>query len=182
MRIYFLTFLILFHLISCSNKEQILPCNKPLVQLSISPDTGCATGSVQILSVNTNPDLVISTLRKNGKGRIVGIPAGKHLLTIIFSENCSVDTLIEINSIETGPLFKNIQEILRTNCASCHSGLNPHAGHDFTDICSIVQLSSRIKQRAVLGNPSPMPPSGLISNKDREELRRWIDAGARIRL
>jgi hypothetical protein len=36
----------------------------------------------------------------------------------------------------------------------------------------------RVKARAVDGNPSPMPSSGLMSLTNRNKLAAWIAAGA----
>lgn len=59
----------------------------------------------------------------------------------------------------------------------CHSGINPQAGIDFTRICDILNHWDRIQARAVDGNPSPMPPTGIIPIVERNKILDWINTG-----
>jgi hypothetical protein len=78
-----------------------------------------------------------------------------------------------------GPTFGSVKALLAGNCAipGCHSGASPQNGLNFADDCTIVSNAARIKARAVDNNPSVMPPTGALSNSDKQKIVDWINAG-----
>ena len=79
-----------------------------------------------------------------------------------------------------GPLFTNVKAILAANCTSCHGGASPQNGLSYTDDCTIVTQSARIKARAVDANPSQMPPSGPgLSAANKAAIVNWVNAGGK---
>jgi uncharacterized membrane protein len=48
---------------------------------------------------------------------------------------------------------------------------------DFTKVCDILTHWERIQARAVEGNPSPMPSTGLIPIEERNKIMDWIKKG-----
>ena len=69
-----------------------------------------------------------------------------------------------------------IAPMLAANCTSCHTagGNSP----DLTTYANVFANKDRVKARAIDGNPSPMPSSGLMSLTNRNKLAAWIAAGA----
>lgn len=103
------------------------------------------------------------------------IRTGTHILNIVDRHGCQTLKEITVDTIDKGKFFAEAASILRASCSSCHSGVNPHAGIDFTNTCDILKNWERIQARAVLSNPSPMPPDGLISVKERSKIMTWIN-------
>jgi hypothetical protein len=106
--------------------------------------------------------------------------AGQYNLTVKDSRGCTSTITIAVAASAAGPLFGQVKTLLAVNCISCHSGPNPQAGLDWTDNCNIVNNWSRIKARAVDGNPSPMPQGGLLPLSERNKITNWIAAGHRF--
>jgi uncharacterized membrane protein len=83
-----------------------------------------------------------------------------------------------------GSLFTSVKTVLATNCAlsGCHAGASPQNGLNFSDNCTIVAQSARIKARAVDHVPSqmPPPPAAPLSDGDKKKITDWIAAGGRL--
>jgi hypothetical protein len=84
-----------------------------------------------------------------------------------------------VGSLAAGPLFNAVKNIIQVNCLSCHNTSNPNGGMNFSDDCNIVAFKDRIRARAVDGNPSAMPPTGLLPASERQKITDWINAGGR---
>lgn len=71
-----------------------------------------------------------------------------------------------------------IAPMMETNCTTsgCHetNGQLP----DLTTHPGVYGSRDAVKARAVFGDPSPMPASGLMSTANRNDLQKWIEAGA----
>lgn len=85
-----------------------------------------------------------------------------------------------VNNLPAGPLFSAVRTVLQNNCVSCHNNVQAEGGMNWTIDCNIVGFKDRIKARAVDGNPSAMPPSGLLPASERQKIRDWINAGGRF--
>ena len=105
------------------------------------------------------------------------ISVGKHTVYVKDSNGCEASKEVSIDTIASGTKFREVATILKTRCSLCHSGLNPQAGLDFTRNCDILANWNRIQARAVEGNPSPMPPTGLIPLEERNKILLWINSG-----
>jgi uncharacterized membrane protein len=84
-----------------------------------------------------------------------------------------------VSDLPEGPLFAAVRSVLQNNCVSCHNSGNQQGGMNWTIDCNIVQFKDRIQARAVFGNPSSMPPTGLIPASERQKITNWINAGGR---
>jgi hypothetical protein len=109
----------------------------------------------------------------------VGMLPGKYRLGIKGSGCLYTDT-VTVPKTVPGALFTGVKSLLAQHCLSCHGGAATQPAPDFTSNCVIVQQSRRILARAVLGNPSPMPQSGLIPLGERNKITLWIAAGAKF--
>jgi uncharacterized membrane protein len=77
-----------------------------------------------------------------------------------------------------GPLFLAVKDVLAANCVSCHTTNGQASFANFNNNCTIVSQASNIRTRAVVqGN---MPPSGAISQADKDKINAWVAAGGRL--
>jgi uncharacterized membrane protein len=77
-----------------------------------------------------------------------------------------------------GPLFLAVKDVLSANCVSCHTTNGQASFANFNNNCTIVSQASNIRTRAVVqGN---MPPSGAISQADKDKINAWVAAGGRL--
>lgn len=66
--------------------------------------------------------------------------------------------------------------VLKNSCLSCHSGPTPASGVDLSNYTVAVSKASDIQSR--MNNAgSPMPPSGLVPQAERDVVNRWISGG-----
>jgi uncharacterized membrane protein len=89
-------------------------------------------------------------------------------------------TGVSVTSRTEGPKFTAVKALIQANCVTCHNATNASGGVNLSTDCSIVSGKDRIKARAVDGNPSPMPSSGLLPAAERQKITDWINAGGRV--
>ncbi len=77
-----------------------------------------------------------------------------------------------------GPLFSAVRTLVEARCITCHSAGNPTQGINFSEPCNIVNNKNGIKSQAV--DQSRMPPSGSLSQSDKDKITAWINAGGKI--
>jgi hypothetical protein len=168
-------FLIIY---SCNSEDD--ECNFiPAITAITSSSNPCSsTGTVKVVSpFDTRFMYKLDQGNFQTNTDFINISVGKHLLSIKDNNGCVVTKEISIDSIKKSILFTEVEAILKMRCSSCHSGLNPHAGIDFTRICDILTNWNRIQSRAIEGNPTPMPQTGLISLVERNKIQQWINNG-----
>lgn len=73
-----------------------------------------------------------------------------------------------------------VQPLIQGNCAvpGCHV-----AGSQTPDLSTYAGIKAAadagaLVSRAVQGDPSPMPPTGLLPDCDRRRIEAWVNAGA----
>jgi hypothetical protein len=64
-----------------------------------------------------------------------------------------------------------IANVINTNCGGCHSNYTNYNG------LMAITNNGQLKARVVDGNPSPMPPSGLLPQSTRDSILWWINGG-----
>lgn len=77
-----------------------------------------------------------------------------------------------------GPLFNAVKSLMQANCQSCHNSNNANGNKDWTVDCNIVINKDRIKVRAV--DQGSMPPTGPLSQSEKDKITAWINAGGKI--
>jgi uncharacterized membrane protein len=168
-------------LMSCS-KESPNACEPVSFSLNIKPSDPCSgTGIVSVeVAGNSAYTFFVNNLPAQASPQFSALKVGNYKLRIQSATGCKKDTVFVVPVIASGPLFADVKSLLSRNCSGCHSGNNPQAGIDFTNDCAILSNWQRIKQRAVEGDPSPMPTSGLMPLAEREKIVRWINSGHRF--
>jgi mono/diheme cytochrome c family protein len=67
--------------------------------------------------------------------------------------------------------------VFRRRCYTCHQGGNSQKGLDLSNYANSAGKATEILGR-VNNAGSPMPPSGLLSNTERDLIGRWVNNGA----
>ncbi len=164
-------------LISCT-EETI--CHPPtIVSITSRASHPCiATGSIQILpSAGNNYQYKLDKQTYIEQPFFLNVSAGKHTLIVKNVGGCELITEVEVDTVTQSSQFRQVMQILSNQCTPCHSGNNPHAGLNFTNVCDVLKHWQRIEARAIHGIPSPMPQSGLIPQNERNKIANWINSG-----
>ena len=66
--------------------------------------------------------------------------------------------------------------ILNRACVSCHSGANPRAGLNLSNYTSARNAAALMVER-MNDSLNPMPPTGMLSERDRDLVRIWQTGG-----
>jgi hypothetical protein len=108
-----------------------------------------------------------------------GLIAGGYPVIVKDANGCTGSAFVTVNNTTAGPLFSAVKTLIQNNCAisGCHGDVQSPI---FTDQCTIVANSALIKLRAVDGNPSPMPASGLLPASERQKIIDWVNAGGQF--
>ena len=77
-----------------------------------------------------------------------------------------------------GAKFSEVKNLLTNNCVTCHNPNGQQPNPNFQDNCVIQANAALIKSRAVdMGN---MPPTGPLSQTDKNKISTWVAAGGRV--
>lgn len=109
-----------------------------------------------------------------------GLAAATYSITAKDANGCTGSVNATVNDLVAGPLFLAVKNVLDNNCVSCHNAAISNGGMNWTVDCNIVNFKDRIKERAINGNPSSMPPTGLLPASERTKITNWINAGGRF--
>ncbi|MET0391817.1 MAG: hypothetical protein ABW019_01695 [Chitinophagaceae bacterium] len=112
-------------------------------------------------------------------GTFNGLAAGAYNITAKDVNGCTGNVNVNIAAATRGPLFTAVRTLLDANCISCHNNSQSEGGMNWTVDCNVITSQARIKARAVDNNPSPMPPTGPLSQADKNKITNWINAGGR---
>ncbi len=109
-----------------------------------------------------------------------GLSAAVYSISAKDANGCVGTVNATVNNQAAGPLFLAVKNVIDNNCISCHNNTVSNGGVTFQVDCNIVTLKDRIRERAVNGNPSAMPPTGLLPASERLKITNWINAGGRF--
>jgi hypothetical protein len=173
-------FILLF--VSCKKTQEQADCANTVIAFStaVSPSDACfAEGSISITATG-NYLYKLNTGTFSTASVFNNLLPGKYAVTVKNNSNCIKTDSVVVPVKNAGPLFIQTKNVLATYCISCHSGINPQAGLDWTVNCTIVNNQVRIKARAIDGNPTTMPPTGFIPIAERNKILAWINAGGKF--
>jgi hypothetical protein len=134
------SFAIILFFLSCKKEKEKDDCADAVLFFSATvtaSDACIAQGSIIITAAGNylfrlnNGAFVSSTIFAN-------LMPGKYIITAKNTTDCIKTDSTVIPQKNSGVLFTQTKNILAINCASCHSGINPQAGLDWTDNCTIV--------------------------------------------
>lgn len=93
---------------------------------------------------------------------------------IVTTESCNPDTPTTPDVTYT----TDVAPIISTNCLGCHSGTTP-SGDLLLTTYAEVRASAETDTLTLRMNDAamPMPPTGLISEADRNTVQDWVDGG-----
>ncbi len=77
-----------------------------------------------------------------------------------------------------GTLFKEVKTLITNNCVTCHNPNGQMPTVNFQDNCVIQSKATLIKTRAV--DQGNMPPTGPLSQNDKDKINAWVAAGGRV--
>lgn len=112
-------------------------------------------------------------------GNFNNLAAGAYNITAKDANGCTSNVNVTISAAAKGPLFTAVRALLDANCISCHNNTQSEGGMNWTVDCNVITNQARIKARAVDNNPSSMPPTGPLSQADKNKITSWINAGGR---
>lgn len=104
------------------------------------------------------------------------LASGTHSVIAKDANGCTGSANITVNNAAQGTLFTAVRSMMQTNCvlSGCHGDSQTPI---FSDPCAIILNKLKIKARAVDGDPSPMPPTGLLPASERQKITDWLNAG-----
>lgn len=108
------------------------------------------------------------------------LPSGSHMVVVKDINGCAGGTAITTGNQVAGPLFGQVKSIIQSQCLYCHNSTSASGGVSYSTDCNIVANKIRIRARAVDGNPSPMPQTGLIPVSERQKIIDWVNAGGTV--
>lgn len=145
------------------------PCEAATASITVS-----ASGGVAPYSYSLNGGPFQSTNIFNNA------TTGGYIIMAKDANGCTGSASTTVNNAGAGPLFLQVRTLIQNNCLYCHGSTLPGGGVSYSNDCDIVTNKMRIKARAVDGNPSPMPQTGLLSVSERQKIIDWINAGGRF--
>lgn len=105
---------------------------------------------------------------------------GTYTVTVRNAENCRQTAQVTVNegSSTAGPQFTAVKQLIQANCVSCHAPGGQQPNPNFTVDCNIVQFAALINTRAVV--QGTMPPTGPLSQTDKDKITTWINGGGKL--
>ncbi|MEO7923030.1 MAG: hypothetical protein ABIR30_05080 [Chitinophagaceae bacterium] len=162
------------------------PCAGVNIIVSITPTANipCQLPNTGAIAASASGGNGVYTYSLNGgafqsSGTFSNLPAGNYTVTAKDGNTCTGSGSDVVSNAPAGPLFTQVRTVLQNNCVPCHNNVQQEGGMNWTIDCNIVTFKDRIQARAVNGNPSPMPPTGLLPISERQKITNWINAGGR---
>lgn len=105
---------------------------------------------------------------------------GTYTVTVKNANNCRQTASVSVNegSATAGPLFTDVKQLIQVNCIICHAPGGQQPNPNWTVDCNIVQNAALINTRVVV--QGTMPPTGALSQANKDKITAWINAGGKI--
>ncbi len=112
-------------------------------------------------------------------GSFASVAPGSVTVTAKDANGCTKTTTVTVGSAGVaGAKFLAVKALIQANCQSCHNNTIANGGMNWAVDCNIVANSGRIKVRAV--DEGTMPPTGPLSQSDKNKITDWINAGGKF--
>ncbi len=175
---------------SCSKSESPTdPCAGVTITVTANttnPAAGASNGTINAMASGANGfTYSINSGPFQPSGLFNNLAAGSYTVTAKSGAGCTGTANFTLTAVTPcsgtpGPLFTAVKTLVVNNCVSCHNAVTANGGVNLSTDCAIVSAKDRIRARAVDGNPSPMPTSGLLILSERQKITNWINAGGRL--
>jgi|SRR5690606_3358056 len=146
-----------------------VPCESPSATVTVNATGGTAPYTYSLDGGAFQP-----------ANTFYAVPTGNCSITVKDMNGCTGTASTTVNNAVAGPLFNQVRALIILHCQYCHGNSNPAGGVKYVDACDIVNGKDRILARAVNGQPSPMPSTGLLPASERQKITNWINAGGRF--
>jgi len=154
-------------------------CPEGFPKISVTSSSECRDGRI-VLSAGrrlTGALMIDGQVVRPDADTVRGLSSGSHTLSWSDPGGCTADTVIFIGGRAFGQRFLAAAGVLSRHCGGCHGGVNPHAGIDLNKPCQLPVHAERIRARALAGDPSPMPPAGLLPDSLLRVIDAWVASG-----
>ena len=112
-------------------------------------------------------------------GTFANVAAGTYTMFAKDADGCEKSASVTVNSSGVaGAFFTNVKNLMTAKCQSCHNNTIQNGGMNWTVDCNIVTNQARIKVRAV--DQGTMPPTGSLSQSEKDIISNWINAGGKF--
>jgi hypothetical protein len=162
--------------------NEVSPCTLTNISITttIHTETECvvpADGSITVHATgSTGFTYSLDGINFQSSNVFNNLKSGTKTITVKDVNNCTKTTTIIIGVTPAGPMFTAVKNLIQANCVACHNPSNPN-GINLSNDCNTINNKQKIKERAVEGHPSPMPPSGLLPTSEIKKIVDWINSG-----
>jgi hypothetical protein len=105
------------------------------------------------------------------------LAAGDYTVFVKDGAGCEKTATVTVPSTgAAGAKFSAVKTLMTAKCQSCHNNSVANGGMNWTVDCNIVKYSARINARAVVDGT--MPPTGPLTQSEKDIITAWINAGA----
>lgn len=148
---------------------------------TITASTTCSSdGSIEVTATGSTGFTykLNSTGTYQAAAKFTDLAAGNYTVFAKDAAGCEKSATATVTSGggTAGPLFVAVKALMVSKCQkSCHDNTVANGGMNWQVDCNIVTNKARIKARAVdLGT---MPPTGPLSQTEKNTITDWITAG-----
>ena len=179
--------------VSCSKKDAASNpppppppdiCASKTITINATPaSANICTASGSITATATGSTGFMFKLNSTGtyqaSGSFSNLNAGTYTVFAKDGDGCEKSASVTVSSDGTaGTLFTSVRNLITARCQSCHNNTIQNGGMNWAVDCNIVVNQARIKVRAV--TQGTMPPTGSLSQADKDIITNWINAGGKF--
>lgn len=159
-------------------------CASKTITINATPaSANTCTASGSITATATGSTGFTFKLNSTGtyqpSGTFSNLNAGSYTVFAKDGDGCEKSASVTVSSGGTaGALFTNVRNLITARCQSCHNNTVQNGGMNWAVDCNIVVNQVRVKVRAV--TDGTMPPTGSLSQADKDIITNWINAGGKF--
>lgn len=153
------------------------------VNATATPSEACKNDGEITVTASGSTGLVYSIDGRTfqSSNTFTDLAAGSYTVTVKNAAGCSksqANVTITESGSNPGTTFTQAKNLIQTICTACHAPGGQQPVPNFTIDCNIVANAARINERAVvLGT---MPPTGALSQSQKDIISAWIKAGGQL--
>jgi hypothetical protein len=152
-----------------------------VIAFTVMPSAGCASDGSIIASATGSTGFTYklnSGASYQSSGTFAGLAPGSYTIFARDAAGCEKSQTAVIGGGTSGTMFTQVRSLITARCNSCHNNSVQNGGMNFAIDCNIVANKTRIKVRAV--DQGTMPPTGPLSQSEKDIITNWINAGGRL--